>query len=713
MKKTFIMLLSFFVLVSFSIVNAAEFNIVKSPQKVNINNIQKDFEVYNIDGNNFFKLRDIAYVLNGTTSQFSVEYNETSRLIEINTGKSYSSNGSEMKTGVDNSNSAVKSSQKLTINGTEKELLAYNIAGNNFFKLRDLGTALNFEVGYNSTTNTVEVNSSKKSENVVDITNVQIKKYNGIEYVELVSSGAINSYSAFPIYDANNNRIVVDISNSNFKYGNSQIAGNNGEIKQVRIGYQGNNVNRFVLDVEKESKYKVVQSDDKKITDIVLSESITYADLIGNSTNEQTNTSNQNNNVETNNNEVEEKLKNRISITSVKYSSSNDTIKVTGEKTFKYTESTLSNPNRIIFDIDNAVLNVEGPTTISPNNKNITEIRFSQKDDYTVRVVIETSSKMEYKSSQSDTLLTISLEESTTQSITYVSKKDYGLITLKNVNKDVFTTKSDTANYQYTVKYSESRFSCDQETMKVNDNWVQTIKITTGKIIIQGQSNMEFTTKQSGNDVIITITKSTSKATTSKTTKTKKTTGEFTVLIDAGHGGNDPGACNGTEYEKIYNLKIALKLRDLLEDSGITVYCSRTTDTYLDREDRVDFINEHDDADLFVSIHNNSSNNKNYNGTMVLYYDNDLQRDYGITSKQFAKITSTNLVEALNTKSWGIVCRDDLWVLTKSPLPAILCEVSFVSNDEELERLKTNKFQNAAAEAIYESIMTAKEQMEK
>ena len=74
---------------------------------------------------------------------------------------------------------------------------------------------------------------------------------------------------------------------------------------------------------------------------------------------------------------------------------------------------------------------------------------------------------------------------------------------------------------------------------------------------------------------------------------------------------------------------------------------------------------------------------------------------------------STNLVDALNTKSGGIVCRDDLWVLTKSPLPAILCEVSFVSNDEELERLKTNKFQNDAAKAIYVSIMTAKEQMEK
>lgn len=708
MKKTYLLILMLSVLSCFTVF-AADFSIVKSPQKVNINGAQKEFEVYNIDGNNFFKLRDIAYVLNGTTSQFSVEYNEDKKLIEVKTSQAYASNGSEMKTGIDNSSSAVKSSQKISINDTEKELLAYNIAGNNFFKLRDLGTALNFGVGYNESTNTVEVNSTKKeekTENLTNITNVAVKKYHGVEYVELTSDGQINSYTSFPIYETDNNRIVVDISNVNVKYSNNQITVNEGGLKQVRIGNQGNNVYRFVLDVEKDEKYKVIQSNDKKTTVIILSESATYAEIHEDT--DSTKLDNEKNSGEEINNIVED---NRISITSIKYSSASDKLTITGAKKFKYTESTLTNPYRIIFDIENAVLSVDGSSSITTSNKNISEIRFSQKDDTTVRVVIETSAKLEYNTSSTDTKLEISFEEPK-QSLTYVSKKSYGLITLKDVEKEVFTTKSDSANYQYTVKFSESRFSCDKETLKVNDDWVETIKITTGKIVIQGQKGMEFTTKQDGNNVIITITK-TSKSTTTTTKNNNKSDGEFIVLIDAGHGGNDPGACNGTDYEKIYNLKIALKLRDLLEDSGITVYCSRTADTYLDRDDRVAFINDHDDADLFVSIHNNSSENKNYNGTLVLYYDNDLQRDYGITSKEFAKIASNNLVSALNTKSWGIVCRDDLWVLTKSPLPAILCEVSFVSNDDELERLKTNKFQTAAAEAIYESIMTAKEQMEK
>ena len=194
----------------------------------------------------------------------------------------------------------------------------------------------------------------------------------------------------------------------------------------------------------------------------------------------------------------------------------------------------------------------------------------------------------------------------------------------------------------------------------------------------------------------------------------KNKDGNFVVLLDAGHGGSDPGACNGDYHEKDYNLAIMLKLMKLLENTdGITVYASRTTDEYIDRQGRLDFVNEHKDADLFVSVHNNSMANKNYSGTMVLYYDNEYDRDFGITSKEFAKIVSDKLVEALNTRNWGTVSRDDLWVLYYSSIPSILCEVSFVSNDEEVQRLATEEFQDTAALAIYDGIMQARKQMGK
>ena len=218
--------------------------------------------------------------------------------------------------------------------------------------------------------------------------------------------------------------------------------------------------------------------------------------------------------------------------------------------------------------------------------------------------------------------------------------------------------------------------------------------------------------KQVGDNVVITI-------------KEKTNASEKVILLDAGHGGTDPGACNGNIYEKVYNLKIALKLYEMLKETdGIEVRISRDSDVYLDRDARLEFVLDNNDADLFVSIHNNSLANKNYQGTMVLYYNKPGEKeDYGITSKEFAQIVKDNLIAELETVDRGIVNRNDLWVLTQnnngekpewesSNIPSILCEVAYISNDKEAARLKTDEFQQKAAQAIYDGIMEAIEIMD-
>ena len=138
---------------------AADAKVVLSLQNLRVDGKPVECEKYNIDGSNYFKLRDIAMVLDGTGSQFSVGWDEEKKVISVVTGEGYTPNGSELDlSGGDKSASAAPSTQTLLINGeVRSDLSAYNIGGNNYFKLRDLGDALGFHVDYDKPSNTAIV----------------------------------------------------------------------------------------------------------------------------------------------------------------------------------------------------------------------------------------------------------------------------------------------------------------------------------------------------------------------------------------------------------------------------------------------------------------------------------------------------------------------------------------------------------------------------
>ena len=118
-------------------------------------------ELYNIDGSNFIKLRDLAYILNGTGSQFSVDWDSETNAVSINTGKAYESNGSEIDASCpDNHATSVVSSQTIQIDGNiVTDLSVYNIGGSNYFKLRELNDALWFGVDFDAEAKAVIVDS--------------------------------------------------------------------------------------------------------------------------------------------------------------------------------------------------------------------------------------------------------------------------------------------------------------------------------------------------------------------------------------------------------------------------------------------------------------------------------------------------------------------------------------------------------------------------
>ena len=105
--------------------------------------------VYKIDGSNYFKIRDLAAVLNGTGKQFSVGYDAASKSVTATTGYAYTPVGGELSGAAPSSQTAAVSNDTVIVNGAAAQnVTVYKIDGSNYFKLRDLGNALGFAVDY-------------------------------------------------------------------------------------------------------------------------------------------------------------------------------------------------------------------------------------------------------------------------------------------------------------------------------------------------------------------------------------------------------------------------------------------------------------------------------------------------------------------------------------------------------------------------------------
>ena len=126
-----------------------------SNQRVVFLGRELSMEVYNIDGYNYFKLRDIAALMDGTVSSFGVSFEPEVRAVFASIGARYAFAGGELTPGEDKSPAAMASRWLLFVDGTPLPCQVANIGGNNYFKLQDLGDALGFFVDYDTETRTV------------------------------------------------------------------------------------------------------------------------------------------------------------------------------------------------------------------------------------------------------------------------------------------------------------------------------------------------------------------------------------------------------------------------------------------------------------------------------------------------------------------------------------------------------------------------------
>jgi len=386
----------------------------------------------------------------------------------------------------------------------------------------------------------------------------------------------------------------------------------------------------------------------------------------------------------------------KFAVTNVSYQNDSGKTVITVESDYRmdFIPSYLENPYRLVIDIPNSELKVQKYEIPIEANR-INSVRMSQYsiNPYMTRVVVDFDEKKDY---------TLRLSEDGKK--LYVIVQGYSVDAV-NVNNDQITVKTQSEDFDIykvhdpnylVIDIPGSYLSKDIEKgdSKIDNYFIKDMSILELKdkvrIKFDLKDKIKFEYHNENGNIVIKLN--------------KDEADKPIIVLDAGHGGEDPGAISAQKglKEKDLNLDITLKLKDMLVNSGYEVYLTRSEDVLPALKERADFANKID-ADIFVSIHNNSHPNPMISGTQVLYFPNGFNDDLRDNYK-LAEIIHKNLIHNLGTTDMGIIERPNLAVLKYTKMPAVLVEVAFLSNSQDEALLETDQFRLKAAEGIYNGI---------
>lgn len=327
-------------------------------------------------------------------------------------------------------------------------------------------------------------------------------------------------------------------------------------------------------------------------------------------------------------------------------------IVVDGTKETEYKVSVISNPQRIIIDIQNAWVspNVKKSTTI--DSRFAKAVRIAQHDSSTVRVVVESS----------------------------MGKNNY----------KVFALKGGTTAYRVVMDLGKVGGGSKNSGIDFNPQ-------------LKPDTSASNNTNK-GETVETTPSVTAPSGTTTEPAFTPGLKGKI-IALDAGHGGSDTGAIGPTGVtEKGVTLRVAKALQKLLQAEGATVLMTRTTDTEVspkkanasdveELQARCDVGND-GNADIFISMHMDSFTNSTPSGTTGYYYTKGSK-----ASQRLAQYVSEGVVTALGTGNRGTKSCN-FYVVKHTDMPATLVEMAFISNDKEEKLMNSEAGINRAAEGI-------------
>ncbi|WP_165000281.1 N-acetylmuramoyl-L-alanine amidase [Anaerophilus nitritogenes] len=568
------------------------------------------------------------------------------------------------------------------------KLLGYKENYRTMVPLRFIAEQLGMDIGWNQESATVTIEAIKPvepiqpitpTEDITDITyenskrpQILIKTTKEVEFKTSYLEGS--KYGSC-------DRLVLDIPNTTFKINDPSMIDNDGLIRKT-INKDGimtirgslfepapKNVSRIVIDLAMTKGYHVSYDKEQKAIKVDFVNSV---------------------------NNIKVEKRNLV-----------DAIVIQTEEKPTYNRMNLG--NRVVVDVLNASLKFN-KSEVPISQVGIQKIRVAEfepdqnyeKDDRIVRIVIDLNNMQSPEN--------VFIDQEGKDIIIYTSQKPIDTMNYEKINNSqslLQLSLNDEVKYdidhdlnknELYVIVPKDKVELKNTLLTLEDRMIQTIKIEGQKdsylLSIKMKEKTEYKVESSKTTDEIKI------RFTNTAITPLPSTGKKLIVIDAGHGGKDPGTHSKSplQYEKDLALDTAKRLEQLLQMAGYDTHMTRSDDTFIELKERPGVANRLN-ADLFVSIHYNSHPNPDISGVQTLYVDNDPRNN-----KPFATIMQQELVKGLNAPDRLIVHRPNLVVIRDTKMPAVLCEIAFVSNPQEALKSSMPEYRQRAAQAMLNGI---------
>ncbi len=600
------------------------------------------------------------------------------RLISENLGAKVSWDSKEYKVMItkDNKNITLKiDSAKVAVDGKEKilpdKVPAKLISDRTMVPVRFVSEELGVKVDWDSKNRAVLLKSNKDIKNVIrlnDVTmssnEIKLKLSENVKYTDVSLT--------------NPDRLVLDLENTKMATLKDTYEGGT-FFKTIRISQFKEDplITRVVIDLNSSSEYKVIQ-ENKELT-------------------------------------IQFKQPKNNTKFEFKENNEKENFVIYRDLKGEYKTFYLSSPNRLVVDLYGSTLeNDNGGKEQEINKEYLKNYKtYYHENEGKTRVTLtlkENIDTQKIKITEEGNNIRILFDFEKAPPINIKNKNlkyeaegnNFILTVLQNNSEKAESIEFDEWYNKIKIKIKNTYVDLEKENINVEDNYVKNIEIDTDSdytyVFISIKSNVLYNVLEDGKNKLIKI----------KLSKNEpiKQSGKPLIVLDPGHGGSAPGAISPIDKtkEKDLTLSITKKLNDLLKENGYDTLMTREEDANPSLTDRSDLANSNN-ATIFISIHINSIENKeSVKGIETLYYPNDGQYAYGRDNKSFASIVQKELIKETKAVDRKIVSRPNLAVLKNTKMPAVLIECGFLTNNEELELMKSSEYQEKLAGAVYNGI---------